>query len=97
MNYESEDYLLELKERASQVSQMLQTPGWQKVIYPALQERKGALTEQLLQESEHVKMLLIQQGVMAINNLESFIQQTILDGEEAVQEFRRRKGQSEHP
>ncbi len=96
MIHESDTTLTELSEASSKVRQTLQTPGWQDVIAPALKQRREDLCRQLLDETEHRNMILIQQGTRAIDNLLLFIEDTLASGEQAVSEIRRRM-ETEYP
>ena len=94
---ESDESLDDLATTARKISQTVKTPGWTDIIRPALDRRLSELKEQLLTETEHLKMIQIQQGAMAITNLLSFVEQSLADGDAARQEGRRRQGLSEHP
>ena len=97
-NNDSELDLIDAVQRASMVSEMIRTRGWTDVVRPALIRAKTDYLDALLFETEHVKMILIQQQAKAIDNLINFVETVCADGAQAELEYRRRHGLSgEHP
>jgi hypothetical protein len=94
---ESNEYLSGIAESAKKVERTLDTEGWRDVIRPAIQDRRASLLNSLVDEVEHGNVILIQQSIRAIDNLLSFVEVTLTEGDAAIQEGRRRQGLSEHP
>ena len=69
--------------RANALKTMLNTVGWKEVVKPALEQRKLDLLEQFKSEKEFSAFVYLQQSMLAIQNLESFIEDCIAEGKEA--------------
>ena len=74
------------------VKETIESPGWTKIVAPALEKRKESLFAQLATAKTYREMVVIQQAVNAINILQSFITATLVLGEDALE-----KHSAEHP
>ena len=70
------------------VKSMAESDGWKRYIYPLIQRRVKSLQQQLLSESEHVKMIMLQQGINAMLNMDLLIKNCIALGDQAAEKLK---------
>ena len=68
--------------------------GWQKVIAPALANRKKALLAEFSNAAKYEEFVRIQQSVNAIDSVTDFIEVKLMEGREALKDLRK---DAEHP
>ncbi len=85
------DDLAELQNSAQDgnaVHAMVNSKGWTKVVRPALEARAQYLVSEFSNATEYEQFVRIQQSINAINGVLSFIEVTLVQGKEALQELK---------
>lgn len=72
--------LAKAKEDASKVKSMLNSPGWKEIVEPALQRAKDNIPAELKEAQTFEDFLKVQQGLIAIDYLFTFIKVKLAEG-----------------
>ena len=79
--------LHEMAKWGRSVNQVVQSNGWQKVIRPSLLERRASLISDILSAKTYEQFVLLQANINAIDNLLSFMEASLAQGEYAIKEL----------